>query len=155
MKTIVVGTDGSPRAGEAVLRAADLAARCGAELHVVSAYKPLNTEAWMSAAVSAGGMAVDLRDLPDPGEGVREHLDGLAERLAADHGIAVTPHVRAGSAADVLLDVAEQVDADVLVVGNRGMSGARRMLGSVPNTISHHAPCAVMIVPTVSVAANT
>ena len=151
MQTIVVGTDGSPRAGEAVLRAVDLAVRCGAELHVVSAYKPLNTEAWMSAAVSAGGMAVDLRDLPDPGDGVREHLDGLADRLAADHGLKVQVHARAGSASDVLLDVAEEVQADMLVVGNRGMSGARRMLGSVPNTISHHAPCAVLIVPTAGV----
>ena len=153
MKTIVVGTDGSPRAGEAVRKAADLAATCGAELHVVSAYKPLNTEAWMSAAVSAGGVAVDLRDLPDPAEAVQENLDAMADRLASDCGITVTPHVRPGSAADVLLDVVEEVDADLLVVGNRGMSGARRMLGSVPNTISHHAPCAVMIVPTASVAA--
>jgi nucleotide-binding universal stress UspA family protein len=148
MQNIVVGTDGSERAGEAVRRAVELAQRCGAQLHLVSAYKPLNTEAWASAAATTGGMVLDMRDLPDPGVAVREHVEGLAGRLAKESGLTVTPHVRAGAAADVLLDVAAAVEADLLVVGNRGMSGARRMLGSVPNTISHHADCAVMIVPT-------
>lgn len=148
MQNIVVGTDGSARAGEAVQRALELAERCGAELHLVSAYKPLNTEAWASAAATTGGMVLDMRDLPDPGDAVREHLAGLAARLANDSGITVHTHVRAGAAADVLLDVAADVQADLVVVGNRGMAGARRMLGSVPNTLSHHAECAVMIVPT-------
>jgi nucleotide-binding universal stress UspA family protein len=148
MQNIVVGTDGSARAGEAVEQALDLARRCGAELHVVSAYRPLNTEAWASAAATTGGMVLDMRDLPDPGVAVRKHVEGLVGRLEQDSGVKVTPHVRAGAAADVLLDVAADVDADLLVIGNRGMSGARRVLGSVPNTISHHAECAVMIVPT-------
>jgi nucleotide-binding universal stress UspA family protein len=148
MRTIVVGTDGSARAGEAVRRAAELASRCGATLHLVCAYRPLQAEAWASAASSAGGVVLDLRDLPDPGDAVREHLDGLAGQMANDHGIEVSCHCRAGAAPDVLLDVASDVGADLVVVGNRGMSGARRMLGSVPNTISHHAECAVMIVPT-------
>lgn len=148
MKNIVVGTDGSARAGEAVQRAVELAKQCGAQLHLVSAYKPLNSEAWASAAATTGGMVLDMRDLPDPGVPVREHVEGLAGRLEKDSGVQVTCHVRAGAAADVLLDVAVAVDADLLVVGNRGMSGARRVLGSVPNTISHHAECAVMIVPT-------
>ena len=147
MQNIVVGTDGSARAGVAVERALELAGRCGATLHLVSAYRPLNTEAWASAATT-GGMVLDMRDLPDPGVAVREHVGNLAERLTHESGVTVTAHVRAGAAADVLLDVAGDVEADLVVVGNRGMSGARRMLGSVPNTISHHAECAVMIVPT-------
>ena len=148
MKNIVVGTDGSSRAGEAVEQAVALAQQCGAELHLASAYKPLSTEAWAAAAASAGGMVLDLRELPDPGVAVQEHLEGLAKKLMNRTGVMVHTHARAGAAADVLLDVATDVDADLLVVGNRGMSGARRMLGSVPNTISHHAECAVMIVPT-------
>ena len=48
----------------------------------------------------------------------------------------------------VLLDVATAFHADVIVIGNRGMTGAKRVLGSVPNTLSHHAECAVLIVPT-------
>jgi nucleotide-binding universal stress UspA family protein len=150
MQNIVVGTDGSARAGVAVDRALDLAKRCGATLHLVSAYKPLNSEAWASAAATTGGMVLDVRDLPDPGVAVREHVEALAGRLAEQSGVAVMPHARAGAAADVLLDVAADVGADLLVVGNRGMSGARRVLGSVPNSISHHAGCAVMIVPTAS-----
>jgi nucleotide-binding universal stress UspA family protein len=149
MKNIVVGTDGSERAAVAVDRAVELARSCGAELHLVSAYKPINTEAWAAAAASAGGIVLDLRELPDPGIAVQEHLDGLARKLQHRSGVTVHTHARPGGAADVLLDVATDVDADLLVVGNRGMSGARRMLGSVPNTISHHAECAVMIVPTV------
>ena len=148
MKNIVVGTDGSARAGEAVEKAVELAQQCGADLHLASAYKPLNTEAWAAAAASAGGMVLDVRELPDPGVAVQEQLDGLAKKLANRTGVTVHTHARAGAAADVLLDVAADVEADLLVVGNRGMSGARRMLGSVPNTISHHAECAVMIIPT-------
>jgi nucleotide-binding universal stress UspA family protein len=58
-------------------------------------------------------------------------------------------HQLPGDAADALLDVAEQVGADLLVVGNRGMTGARRfVLGSVPNEVSHHSPCSLLIVDT-------
>lgn len=57
-------------------------------------------------------------------------------------------HALIGSAAQALCDLAESVDADLLLVGNRGMHGGRRFLGSVPNTISHHAPCSVLIYET-------
>ena len=61
----------------------------------------------------------------------------------------VTTHAREGDPADAILDVAEEAKADVIVVGNKGMTGARRfLLGSVPNKISHHAPCSVYIVRT-------
>ncbi len=61
----------------------------------------------------------------------------------------MSTHAREGDPADAILEVAEQTDADLIVVGNKGMTGARRfLLGSVPNKISHHAPCSVYIVRT-------
>ena len=64
------------------------------------------------------------------------------ESIRAD-GVTVQAHAVSGSPASVLLDLAEDVGADVIVVGNRGMTGAKRILGSVPNTLAHHATCAV------------
>ncbi len=56
---------------------------------------------------------------------------------------------RQGDAADAIIDVAEEQRSDLIVVGNRGMTGAKRfLLGSVPNRVSHHAPCSVLIVRT-------
>jgi nucleotide-binding universal stress UspA family protein len=52
------------------------------------------------------------------------------------------------AAASAILDIAQSQDADLIVVGNRGMTGARRVLGSVPNSVAHGARCAVLIVPT-------
>ncbi|MEI7521806.1 MAG: universal stress protein, partial [Thermoleophilia bacterium] len=67
---------------------------------------------------------------------------------ARDKGVQVSTHALVGSAAQALCDLAERVDADLLIIGNRGMQGGRRFLGSVPNTITHHAPCSVMIIDT-------
>ncbi len=61
----------------------------------------------------------------------------------------MTPYAREGDPADAILNVAEEANADLIVVGNKGMTGARRfLLGSVPNKVSHHAPCSVIIVRT-------
>ena len=69
--------------------------------------------------------------------------------MAKQAGVEVEPHPRQGDPADAILDVAEEVGADLIVVGNKGMTGAKRfLLGSVPNKISHHAPCGVYIVRT-------
>jgi nucleotide-binding universal stress UspA family protein len=63
--------------------------------------------------------------------------------------VKVEQHTVAGDPSDVLVSVVQLVDADLLVVGNRGMTGMKRfVLGSVPNKISHHAPCSVLIVDT-------
>lgn len=118
--TIVVGTDGSERAGIAVAHAAKLAQTWGARLHLVAAGK--SPEATAGLAVQAAQVGAD--------------------------GIAVETHEATGNPVTVILDVAQQVGADLIVVGNRGMVGSRRLLGSVPNTLAHHARCAVMIVPT-------
>ena len=73
-----------------------------------------------------------------------------AERAAHAAGVAeVETFARVGDAADAILDVAEEQGSDVIVVGNKGMTGATRfLLGSVPNKVSHHAPCSVLIIRT-------
>ena len=83
-----------------------------------------------------------------PKEDVNTILESAAG-AAKQAGVQVNTHAREGGPADSILDVAEQTKADVIVVGNKGMTGARRfLLGSVPNNISHHAPCSVLIVRT-------
>jgi len=124
-RSIVVGTDGSETAQRAVAAAADLARLAGAALELVSAYEPAN-----------------------PREDLDATLAGAVERLAGS-GLVVRTHAREGDPADAILDVAEEQDADLIVVGNKGRTGARRfLLGSVPNKISHYAPCSVLIVRT-------
>ena len=73
-----------------------------------------------------------------------------AKALAEERGVPVEIFARRGDPADAILDVAEEQGADLIVVGNKGMTGAKRfLLGSVPNKISHHAPCSVLIIRTV------
>jgi nucleotide-binding universal stress UspA family protein len=142
---MVVGTDGSDTAKEAVRQAADLAKRIGAKMHVVSAYEP----------VPEGRLREERSEVPDdlawmvnPREDVNATLSEAAEGLR-EEGITVETHAREGDPADAILDVAEEEDADLIVVGNKGMTGAKRfLLGSVPNKVSHHAPCSVMIIRT-------
>ena len=67
----------------------------------------------------------------------------------AEEGLNVDRYAREGDPADAILDVAEETNADLIVVGNKGMTGAKRfLLGSVPNKVSHHAPCSVLIIRT-------
>jgi nucleotide-binding universal stress UspA family protein len=143
-KTIVVGTDGSPRAAHAVEAAQSLAALTGATLHVVCAYQPVALA--LASVAGAAGSAIPV-DLGDEQASARTIADDAA-RKARESGIAVETHAVARSAADALCDVAEACDADLIVVGNRGMSGRGRVLGSVPNTVTHHARCAVLVVAT-------
>jgi nucleotide-binding universal stress UspA family protein len=144
-KRIVVGTDGSDSAREAVRQAAELARVHGASLDVVSAYEPVPKRRTEAEQLGAPG---DIQHEFGPREDVNFALDGAAG-IAKEHGVDVTPHAKDGDPADAILDVAEKVDADLIVVGNKGMTGARRfLLGSVPNKVSHHAPCSVIIVRT-------
>ena len=147
-KNIVVGTDGSETASVAVAHAAALAKATGATLHIVHAYQPVSfSVAAMSA--SSGGPIIDLDRL---NAGIADSANAIcaqALRDAGTDGVAVESHSIAGDPGDALITVAKSVDADVLVVGNRGMQGKKRfMLGSVPNKISHHAPCSLLIVDT-------
>lgn len=139
---IVAGTDGSDTANAAVAEAIGLAQRCGAELHLVTAYRtPSGTE----AAPFGASAAVPDSDaiFRSAGEKV------LADVSAAAGDLVVQTHVRSGNAADALVEVANAVGADVIVVGSKGMTGARRLIGSVPNSVAHKAQCHVLIVKTV------
>jgi nucleotide-binding universal stress UspA family protein len=140
--SIVVGTDGSGTADEAVRRAAELAKLCGATLHVVTAYKPISELVFNPEA-----LPVDISSLVNPEKDATDICEQAAKDVVGE-GVNVQAHACPGNAADALVEVAERNHADLIVVGNRGMKGKRRMLGSVPNSVSHHAPCTVMIVQT-------
>jgi nucleotide-binding universal stress UspA family protein len=143
--SIVVGTDGSETAQEAVRQAAELAKISRSELNIVSAFEP----------VSQGQLREEARDVPgdvssavNPREAVNVTLDNAAGQ-AKKEKVSVKKHPREGDPADAILDVAEEINADLIIVGNKGMTGAKRfLLGSVPNKVSHHAPCSVMIIQT-------
>jgi nucleotide-binding universal stress UspA family protein len=142
-KSIIVGTDGSPTATEAVRRAAGLAAGWGATLHLVSAHTP----AKVKVAVGTASVPEAADWAPDPDFKVDAVLDKAAT-LAKSEGAEVEIHAPKADAADALIAVADREGADLIVVGNRGMTGARRLLGSVPNKVTHHAPCSVLVVNT-------
>jgi nucleotide-binding universal stress UspA family protein len=143
--SMVVGTDGSDTATEAVRQATELATRIGAKVHLVSAYEPVPEERLREERHGAPG---DVEWLINPREDVSSTLEGAAQAIR-DQGIRVEIHAREGDPADAILDVAEEQGADLIVVGNKGMTGAKRfLLGSVPNKVSHHAPCSVMIIRT-------
>ena len=142
-KSIVVGTDGSPRATEAVKRAAELAAGWGVQLHLVSAHTPSAAK----VAVGTASVPEAASWQPDPDFKVDSVLDKAATIAKAD-GADVKIHAPKGDPADALLAVAEREGADLIVVGNRGMTGARRLLGSVPNKVTHNASCSVLVINT-------
>ncbi len=144
-KSIVVGTDGSGTATQAVSQAVDLARAVGAKLELVSAYEP----------VPAQRLRDERRDAPEDLQwaiGPREDVDVTLEAaatVAREAGVEVNVYPRQGDPADAILDVAEEREADLIIVGNKGMTGAKRfLLGSVPNKVSHHAPCSVLIIRT-------
>ena len=143
-KSIVVGVDGPPTAQEALRRAAGLAETTGAELHVVCAYQGASIIAVDPigvAALGAGGT-----------EALKEAADDVlrsATRSAGDRGVTIQTHAVEGEASDALIDVAEGMNCDLIVVGSRGMRGGKRLLlGSVPNRVAHHAGRDVLIVYT-------
>ena len=142
VETVAVGTDGSPTAAKAVDFALDLAKRYGARVVIISSYRP----------VSESRLRREQKDAPqelqwaiNPAEDVEATLRE-AEELADERGLKWTSEAREGDPADVLVDLADEHGADVLVIGNKGMQ--RRVLGSVPNSVSHKAKCSVMIVKT-------
>jgi len=138
-KTVVVGADSSETAAKAVDTAVELVKAVGGTLHVMTAYHP-------------GSVKVDK--LPDEFmDRVTDPADLLLLKLRdsiSAAGVEAEYYPVAGEAADAIVRVADQVDADLIVVGNKGMKGVRRVLGSVPNTVAHKANCSVLIVDTVS-----
>jgi len=143
--SIVVGTDGSDTANEAVRQAVELATSTGASVDLVSAYEPVSGQRLREERSQA---PKDVEWMINPREDVDQTL-AAAAKVAAAAGITAKTHAREGDPADAILDVAEETGAGLIVVGNKGMAGAKRfLLGSVPNKISHHAPCSVMIIRT-------
>jgi nucleotide-binding universal stress UspA family protein len=144
-RSIVVGTDGSETATQAVRQAVDLAKATGARIELVSAYEPVSGQRLREESTQVPD---DMQWMVNPREDVDATL-GEAGDIAEEAGVEMTPHARQGDPADAILDVAEETKADLIVVGNKGMTGARRfLLGSVPNKVSHHAPCSVLIIRT-------
>jgi nucleotide-binding universal stress UspA family protein len=144
-RSIVVGTDGSETANEAVRQAAELAGQLGARVHLVCVYEPVpSSQDGPSEVDEHAESGWVLR----PREAVDATLAGAAAVFAAA-GVEVDLYAQRGDPADAILDVAEERGADLIIVGNRGRTGAKRfLLGSVPNRISHYAPCAVLIIRT-------
>lgn len=139
---IVVGTDGSETAKVAVSEAVRLAKSLGADLHLVSSYKPLRGA---KIAGAPEGAAKVWAPLPDA------NVDAILSEAAAGarmQDVQAETHAVEEEPADALLKVADEVGASMIVVGSRGMHGARRVLGSVPNAVSHKASCNVLIVST-------
>lgn len=157
LSRIVVGTDGSETAALAVSRAQEIAAALGAALEIVSAYQAAEPRSAAAAyepgierpAEAQEGLPADVPRAVGP----RAQATAILERATAEARAAgverVGAHAVEGEPADAIIGVAEQTGAKLIVVGNKGMTGARRfLLGSVPNKISHHAPCDVYIVRT-------
>lgn len=145
-ENIVVGTDGSITASKAVAKAADLAALSQATLVIVSAYRPIPEEKLRPERNTTPN---DLAYMVNSREMVDDILS-KAKQLSESRGAKkVTTEAVSSGASEALLDVAEKMSADLLVVGSQGMTGAKRfLLGSVPNRIAHHTPCDVLIVKT-------
>jgi nucleotide-binding universal stress UspA family protein len=142
---IVVGTDGSDTAAEAVRQATELAKMANSRLDIVSAFEPVPQQRMREESAEIPG---DIQHAVNPRSDVNVTLEGAAG-AARQAGLEVQTHAREGDPADAILDVAEEVRADLIIVGNKGMTGAKRfLLGSVPNKVSHHAPCGVLIIRT-------
>jgi nucleotide-binding universal stress UspA family protein len=144
-KSIVVGTDGSPTAQEAVRHAVAMSRALGATLHLVSA-APGKSSAALKR--ESAGAPEDVAYSINPHEDLDAMLNEIADAVRP-YGVNVVTHAEIDVApAAALLSVADTTNADLIVVGNRGMSGLGRLLGSVPNAVSHNAKCNVAIIRT-------
>ena len=143
-RNVLVGTDGSPTADLAVRHAAQLAKACGARLTVATAYLPDPATARI-----ADEAPEEIRWRITDSAAAEGRAEGAVE-IAKGVGVGdVRVRVGRGDPADVLVELADDTGADVIVVGSKGMSSpARFVLGSVPNKVSHHAPCDLVIVRT-------
>ena len=139
---IAVGTDGSETAQVAVDFAMDMAERYDAKLLIASAYKPVSESQLRREQADA---PQDIQWSINPSEEVDATLRKV-EESAGERGLKYASEARNGDPAEVLCDIAADHGADVIVVGNKGME--RRILGSVPNTVAHKAPCSVLVVKT-------
>lgn len=137
VKTVIVGADSSPTARQAVVAAAELSRYTKATLHIVTSYS-------VHQGPNRGPTGGYVKE-PHP---ERELLQDLAE-IGNEHGLETVLHHSNDAPADAIVQIADEIDADIIVVGNKGMKGASRILGSVANSVAHKAPCSVVIVDTV------
>jgi len=145
--TVVVGTDGSATAETAVKHAGKLAADHGARLVIVTAYDTDSVE-HASKARARDRPEVTKWALTDRHQA--EEKARYGQSLAIELGAtSIVAQAVAGNPPDVLLEAAADFEADVIVVGSKGLTGASRfVLGSVASAVSHHARCDVLIVQT-------
>jgi len=141
---VVVGADDSQTARQAVLIAAEVAKLVGGKLHIVTAYDPKTVPHEGLAEEFQYSGSVHPADM----------LLNALSRIVTDRGLEPVLHAAYGGPAETILRVAEEIDADLIVVGNKGMKGKRRVLGSVPNTVAHAAPCSVLIADTIATVAE-
>jgi nucleotide-binding universal stress UspA family protein len=139
-KNMLVGADSSATARRAVSAAVDLAKLFDAKLHIVTAYKPESVKVPDLPAEFA------LSRYVHPADALLDELIMIAKAA----GVEAEVHAATGEPAEAIVRVATRVGADLVIVGNKGMRGAKRVLGSVPNSIAHHAECSVLIVDTTS-----
>jgi nucleotide-binding universal stress UspA family protein len=122
---IIVGVSKAESAQQAARYGIDMATKLGAELHLVTAFAGTD---------------------PNPAGQERRHAEGFLESMVLSSPLSIQTHALPGDPAGAILRVADEIGADLIVVGNKGMRGAGRILGSVPNDIAHRAACSVMIV---------
>jgi nucleotide-binding universal stress UspA family protein len=139
ISTVAVGTDGSATADKAVSEAAEIARRFGAKLVLLSAYQD------SGGSPPDQSQDIELQWASSSSARVRSILERSEEDLSRA-AIECQTRVDEGDPAEVLVRLAAECGADLLVIGNKGMR--RRMLGSVPNTVTHKADCSVLVVKT-------
>lgn len=146
--SVVVGTDGSETAARAVAQAAALAAADGARLVVVTAYTPGKGPAH---DVDPDAVPADIRFALTDRVQAEELVEAARVEARAVGAPKVVVQALPGHPAEVLMEAAKDFDADLIVVGSRGLSGhAHFILGSVAASVAHHAPCDVLVAHTTS-----
>src|SRR5215212_1997261 len=141
---ILLATDGSEEAVLAAQSAADLAARTGSELHVTHVGKALSQGGFV-AGVDVGPLPTGSQELLD--KEAKELLQAQLERMREAGASVTEAHLMSGRADEEIIVRAEQVGADLVVVGSRGLGGVRRaLMGSVSDSVVRHAHCPVLVV---------
>lgn len=141
MKTILLATDGSPSAQQALVEAVELAKATRWRLRVLTVWRTPIPPPYGYAAIPY---------LPEIGEERRAEAEAVAQAAAAaaaEHGVRATWEVREGRPADEISAVAAARDAHVIVIGAHGWGPVKRMVfGSVSTAVLHDAPCPVLVV---------
>jgi nucleotide-binding universal stress UspA family protein len=146
-KSIVVGTNGTDKDLAVVGHAAALAKISGATIHIAHGFKPVTSIAAGIADSAPGAASIDFDALDEAIEAENETAIASARAVAAEAGVSAIEHSLGGEPADVLMELARDLNADLIVVGNHGMHTKKRFFqGSVANRVVHHATCSVLVV---------